>query len=102
MEQRYTKGLITQSSIIENAKELLIAAKGQKKINLFRVMTANESIELALKEPDPVYLYPNLILQNEFTICFAEPGAGKTAFCFDVAKVIAEKGYTVIYLDLEF
>jgi len=68
---------------------------------LFNLHTANEAMMLALQQPDPVYLYPVLILQNEFIICFADPGAGKTVLCFNAAKQIAESGHTTLYFDLE-
>ena len=68
---------------------------------LFDIHTANEVIELAINQPDPVQLYSPLILENEFIICFADTGVGKTVYCSQIAMEIASKGYVTLFLDLE-
>ncbi len=71
------------------------------KTSLFEIHKANDVIKMALSQPDPVQLYPVLILENEFTIVFADTGVGKTVFSFQMAIHIANLGYTVLYMDLE-
>lgn len=68
---------------------------------LFELQTANEAIKEALTMPDPIYLFPQIIQQNEFIILFADTGIGKTIFAFQTAIHIAGDGHKVIYLDLE-
>jgi KaiC/GvpD/RAD55 family RecA-like ATPase len=68
---------------------------------LFDIYTANETIQLALSQPDPVQLHSPLILENEFIVCFADTGVGKTVYCFQIAMEIASKGYVTLFLDLE-
>src|SRR5206468_8871420 len=73
----------------------------QNQVGLFDLHTANETMAIALCQPDPVYLFPVLFLEKEFTIVFADPGAGKTVFCFSAAMEMAKDGHMVLYLDLE-
>ncbi len=69
--------------------------------SLFEVYSANEVINKVLDEPDPVQLYPVLILEHEMVIVFADTGVGKTVYCFQIAIEISKIGYITIYLDLE-
>ncbi len=69
--------------------------------SLFEILTANEVSKIAKLLPEPIQLYPVLILENEMTIVFADTGVGKTVLCFQMAIYIANKGYTTLYLDLE-
>jgi len=94
--------IISQSAILENAEQHLNGINNNKTtVGLFEKLKANEAMQLALKQPDPVYLYPDLIPEAEFTICFGDPGAGKTLFCFNAANEIANDGNIVLYFDLE-
>jgi len=68
---------------------------------LFEIQTANEAIQQAMNQPNPVQLYQPLILENEFIILFADTGVGKTVLSFQMAIEIARQNITVIYLDLE-
>lgn len=68
---------------------------------LFDILPANEVMRKAFLQPDPIQLYPVLILENEFTIVFADTGVGKTVHAFQMAIHIANGGYTTIYMDLE-
>ncbi|MBS1548914.1 MAG: AAA family ATPase [Bacteroidetes bacterium] len=76
--------------------------KQDSDINIFSPLkTANKTIEEANKEPDPEYLYPTLLIENEFTILFADTGIGKTVFATQIGNYIAERGRNVLLLDLE-
>jgi KaiC/GvpD/RAD55 family RecA-like ATPase len=89
---------ILPEEIISEVEQL----KGdESESGLFEINTANNVIKLALNQPDPVQLYPVLILENELTICFADTGVGKTVYCFQIAMEIASKGYITLFLDLE-
>jgi RecA-family ATPase len=70
--------------------------------SLFEVQQATKAIEEAMAMPDPVQLYPYLVLQNELAVLFADTGVGKTVFAFQMAIHIANNtGLTVLFLDLE-
>lgn len=89
------------ADFIQKAESERGAYLEKKPTGLFEVQKANDVIEKAKNKPDPVELYPPLILENELTILFADTGVGKTVLAFQMAKDIAMKGYTTIYLDLE-
>lgn len=93
-------GFIEPAEILDHLNE----AEQQANVTengLFEILTANEVIKLAMVQPDPIQLYPVLILENEITIVFADTGVGKTVLCFQAAIHISNNGYTTLYLDLE-
>ena len=93
---------ITQTSIIVDAYSKLNETDSEPEVKgLFEIQTANEVIKQAMEQPDPVQLYPPLILEHEFVILFADTGVGKTVLYFQMAIDISNKGYTTLYLDLE-
>lgn len=94
---------INQTSIgLEVAKFDELQEQLQPEDNgLFEIQTANEVIEQAINQPNPVQLYEPLILENEFIILFADTGVGKTVLSFQMAIDIARQNITVLYLDLE-
>lgn len=86
----------------EESKALLKQSNdAQSTIGMFEILPANEAIKQAFMMPDPLQLYPVLILENEFTILFADTGVGKTVFAMQIAIHISEKGKSVLFLDLE-
>jgi len=68
---------------------------------MLRVQTANQVIQQSAKEPDPIELYPHLIVENELTILFADTGVGKSVFVVQVGVEIASAGHRVLFVDLE-
>jgi KaiC/GvpD/RAD55 family RecA-like ATPase len=81
------------------AEQLL---KRCKPINLFsELQTVNKALQDANQMPDPEFLYPVLVIENEFTILFADTGIGKTVFATQIGNHIAGNGRKVLLLDLE-
>ncbi len=73
-----------------------------KPINLFsELQTVNKALQDANQMPDPEFLYPVLVIENEFTIIFADTGIGKTVFATQIGNYIASNGRKVLLLDLE-
>ncbi|WP_020597127.1 AAA family ATPase [Spirosoma panaciterrae] len=74
----------------------------EMQIGMFRIRTAQDVLDYASQLPAPVELYPNLIIENELTILFADTGIGKTVFATQVGIDIATgASKTVLYVDLE-
>lgn len=67
---------------------------------MFRIRTAQAVLNQAALQPDPVVLYPNLIVENELTIVFADTGIGKTVCAVQMGIHIAADRI-VLYVDLE-
>jgi KaiC/GvpD/RAD55 family RecA-like ATPase len=85
---------------IKTEKEQL--SKQFKPINLFsELQTVNKALRDANQMPDPEFLYPVLVIENEFTILFADTGIGKTIFATQIGNHIASNGRNVLLLDLE-
>lgn len=85
--------------ISNEAQKLLLQAKP---LNLFsELQTVNKALQDANQMPDPEFLYPILIIENEFTILFADTGIGKTVFATQIGNHIASNGRKVLLLDLE-
>lgn len=82
------------------ANELSIDATSNN-IGLFAYQTANEAIQQALLQPNPLYLYDVLIQEGEVIILFADTGVGKTIYAMQSAIHIANNGRRVLFLDLE-
>lgn len=89
---------LSPEEIINEIEEL---SEPESEIGLFDIHTANEIIKLAISQPDPKQLYPVLILENEFVVCFADTGVGKTVLCFQMAIHIASMGIITLFMDLE-
>ncbi|MBC6112508.1 AAA family ATPase [Pedobacter fastidiosus] len=70
-------------------------------LRLFEVRTANQVLKDAFLTPDPIELYPPLIIQGELIILFADTGIGKTALIVQIGIHIAKSNYVVLYVDLE-
>ncbi|RZK26161.1 MAG: AAA family ATPase [Flavobacterium sp.] len=70
-------------------------------LRLFEVRTANQVLKDAFLTPDPIELYPPLIIQGELVILFADTGIGKTALIVQIGIHIAKSDYVVLYVDLE-
>ena len=71
-----------------------------KEAGFFSIRTANECLSDARTQPIPEKLYYSLWFENELDILFADTGAGKTIFAFQMAEYISEKR-KVLYFDLE-
>jgi KaiC/GvpD/RAD55 family RecA-like ATPase len=71
-----------------------------RSIGMFRTRTANQVLREAAAQPEPKVLYPNLIVENELTICFADTGIGKSVFAVQIGAHIALT-QKVLYVDLE-
>ena len=67
---------------------------------MFRVRSAMDVLAQAALQPDPIELYPNLIVQQELTILFADTGIGKTIKAVQIATQIAATK-VVLFVDLE-
>lgn len=62
--------------------------------------TAAESVDIALKEPDPEDLYYGLVCQGEVTAFYGESGSGKTIFAVQMAIKMSQR-HRVLYADFE-
>jgi len=93
---------IGAKEIGEDAQQLITQAENkQSKFGMFECLPAADVVQQALSMPDPVQLYPILILEGEFSVLFADTGVGKTAFAMQIAIHIARNGNAVLFLDLE-
>jgi KaiC/GvpD/RAD55 family RecA-like ATPase len=92
---------ITQSLIAADILRDLTGLTDRSVIGLLEVRPANEFIKLANAQPDPIYLYPYLIIEGEFVIFFGDPGSGKTVFSYGAGLEMARSGHKVLYVDLE-
>lgn len=76
--------------------------KRSEPVSLFsKLQTVNEVLQEASQMPDPEFLYPVLVIENEVTILFADTGIGKTVFATQIGNHIASNGRNVLLLDLE-
>jgi KaiC/GvpD/RAD55 family RecA-like ATPase len=92
-----TEAIIDESKISSGTKQKQIS----KSFGLLELSKANDVIIEASKMPDPILLFKNLIIQNEFSILFADTGIGKTILAMQSAIEIANQGHIVLFLDLE-
>jgi len=100
MEEMDERG-ISVEAIQADAEQLLKKLQAQpRQVGMFRVRTANESINDAQSQKQPRNLYENLIFEGEITLLFADTGVGKSIFAVQVANKISETD-KVLYLDLE-
>ncbi len=71
-----------------------------KHVGMLAVKTANQSVEDALKMPDPVDLYHGLLNEGEVACLFADSNAGKSIFAVQMADHIS-RCRKVLYVDCE-
>lgn len=69
-------------------------------IGVITIKTANRTIKDARLKPNPTSLWDNLWMQGELCCLYAESGAGKTIYAFQMASEIA-KNHNVLYFDFE-
>ena len=101
VEKLRTKGIDIKLAESQQSNLKESSNTEHNEVSLFEVEKANDVIHEALNQPDPLYLFPELILENSFNILFADTGVGKTILSFQMAIHIALAGYATIYLDLE-
>ena len=65
-----------------------------------RVLSANEVIERAKKEPDPVDLFDGIIFGNTMVAIFSDTGLGKSTYAVQIGEAISAK-QPVMFLDCE-
>lgn len=65
-----------------------------------RVMSANDVIARAKREPDPVDLYDGIIFENTMIALFSDTGLGKSTYAVQIGESIAAK-QPVMFLDCE-
>lgn len=68
---------------------------------ILRVRSGNRRMSDAQSQPIPENLYHGLMYGGELTILFADTGIGKSIYAFQIAVEIAQKGNSVLYVDLE-
>jgi KaiC/GvpD/RAD55 family RecA-like ATPase len=92
-----------KKSIEDNVKSSNnIAEKVIEHLNdLFEVMKASQAVLIGSKEPNPVYLIEDLIIENSLVLLFADTGVGKTVLAFQWAIATALTGRATIFFDLE-
>lgn len=73
---------------------------GYINIGRFRLTTANHAIEDAIKLPDPVDLYLNLLHEGEVGCLYADTNVGKSTMAVQIAEYIAEQR-RILYVDCE-
>jgi RecA-family ATPase len=69
--------------------------------DLFEVMKASQAALIGSKEPNPIYLIKDLIIEHSLVLLFADTGVGKTILTFQWAIIIALTGRHTIYFDFE-
>jgi len=90
---------------MEALKEMIIVPEGQpqsNRIGMFVVRTANQCIDESSKLPKPKCYFNGLIYEEDLTIIFAEPGAGKSLLAVQEADTISRnENEKVLYIDFE-
>ncbi len=88
-------------SDIENDIKLNISKlQSEKRAGLFRVRTANETMNDAKMQPEPRILFHPFMVEGDNTICFADTNVGKSVIAMQIANEIS-KTDKVLYIDLE-
>ena len=72
-----------------------------ERIGIFSIKTANETIEEARNQPDPVRLWGDFWFEGECCCLFADSNVGKSILAVQIAEEIAERGENVLYFDFE-
>lgn len=67
----------------------------------FLVEPMNKCISEAHQLPPLISLYPDIVLEGDLCIIFGQSGIGKTIFAMQIARLIAENGKRVLYVDCE-
>lgn len=93
VEQIYINNGIQQNIIDE-----INAYKDTSK--MFRVRRVTNVLKDAASTPDPVALYPVLIIENEITILFADTGIGKSTYAVQICEHVSQCHRTLL-VDLE-
>ena len=81
-------------------EKIAVANQGCKHVGMLAVKTANQSVEDALKMPDPVDLYHGLLNEGEVACLFADSNAGKSIFAVQMGDYIS-RYRKVLYVDCE-
>ena len=71
-------GQVNVSGIREFKGSIVKSVECGQKIGLFKVMEANQWIELAKSQPDPVELFGEFWFLNEVCILFSDTNTGKS------------------------
>ncbi len=71
------------------------------RIGIFSIKTANETIQEAKNQPDPVRLWDDFWFEGECCCLFADSNVGKSILAVQIAEEIAEQGRKVLYFDFE-
>ena len=72
--------------------------------DIFNVMSANEAIEKAKEQKDPIKLWKEFWFEGEVCCLFADANVGKSILAVQIGNSIAskvKKGETVLYYDFE-
>ena len=72
-----------------------------ERIGIFSIKTANETIQEARNQPDPVRLWGDFWFEGECCCLFADSNVGKSILAVQIAEEIAERGEKVLYFDFE-
>lgn len=72
-----------------------------ERIGIFSIKTANETIQEARNQPDPVRLWGDFWFEGECCCLFADSNVGKSILAVQIAEEIAERGKKVLYFDFE-
>ena len=73
---------------------------GEQSVGMFRVRTANKTIQDAALRPDPKRLWFSLWYEHETCVFFADSNIGKSVYAVQIASSIAEH-QKVLYFDFE-
>lgn len=69
-------------------------------IGIFKIKTANQTVEEAIKQPKPITLWKNLWYEGEVCCLFSDSNLGKSVYAVQIAQHIA-KSRKVLYFDFE-
>lgn len=69
-------------------------------VGMFRIKSANQSMQDAASRPDPDALYEPLWYENQVACLFADTGVGKSIYSVQIATHIAKR-QKVLYFDFE-
>jgi RecA-family ATPase len=92
---------LKKNNITTNKQTTNVSNKTMHVNDLFEVLKASQAALIGLREPNPVYLIKDLIIENSLVLLFADTGVGKTISAFQWAITIALTGRITIYFDLE-
>ncbi len=69
-------------------------------VGMFRIRSANQTVQEALLRPDPIPLWSSLWYQGEVCCLFADSNLGKSIYAVQIATCIAQT-QKVLYFDFE-